>query len=488
MVELIRELVESGHAYVIEGEGVYFSVASYARVRRAVGPAARRPARERGRTGRGRRAEAQPGRLRAVEGREAGRARLGVARGVAGRPGWHIECSAMSLSILGEGFDLHGGGDDLVFPHHENERAQAEAAGHAFATHWIHSGMVMVGGEKMSKSLNNFTTLGDALDRYGAAAFRLAVLQVHYRSQMELTATELGAAAEGIQRVDNLRRRAAREGVAPGASRPGHGRPRSPPRWTTTSAPRPRWPRSSTPCAGPTPRSTPGPPTSPRRSSVRSRSCSGRSASRAGTAEAAADDDDEIDALVRERDAARAGARLRDRRPHPRRARAARRDDRGQRRRHDLAPLTWPRAARGRGSRIGISAASRSRGSTRCASCCGRADARCARCGSSSAASGAEEIARLAADAGARVRFVGAVQLEERARSEAPQGVLAFAAPVPAAAADDLIAAPDAFLVVIDGITDPGQPRRDPADGRDRRGHRPGAHRATAPPGSGRPC
>ena len=76
-----------------------------------------------------------------------------------GRPGWHIECSAMSLEILGEGFDLHGGGDDLVFPHHENERAQAEAAGHAFARHWIHSGMVEVGGEKMSKSLGNFTTL-----------------------------------------------------------------------------------------------------------------------------------------------------------------------------------------------------------------------------------------------------------------------------------------------------------------------------------------
>jgi len=122
----------------------------------------------------------------------------------------------MSLSILGEGFDLHGGGDDLVFPHHENERAQAEAAGHPFARHWIHGGMVMVGGEKMAKSLGNFTTLGDALDRYGAAAFRLAVLQVHYRSQMELTATELGAAAEGIQRVENLRRRAARDGVVPG--------------------------------------------------------------------------------------------------------------------------------------------------------------------------------------------------------------------------------------------------------------------------------
>jgi len=73
----------------------------------------------------------------------------------------------MSLGLLGEAFDLHGGGNDLVFPHHENERAQAEAAGHAFATHWIHSGMVMVGGEKMAKSLGNFTLLADAIDAHG---------------------------------------------------------------------------------------------------------------------------------------------------------------------------------------------------------------------------------------------------------------------------------------------------------------------------------
>ena len=125
-----------------------------------------------------------------------------------GRPGWHIECSAMSLEILGESFDLHGGGDDLVFPHHENERAQAEAAGHAFARHWIHSGMVEVGGEKMSKSLGNFTTLADAIDAHGARAFRLAVLQVHYRSQTELGPPEMAAAGEAVERLDALVRRA----------------------------------------------------------------------------------------------------------------------------------------------------------------------------------------------------------------------------------------------------------------------------------------
>src|SRR6478735_9509343 len=219
MVELIRELVEGGHAYVIEGEGVYFSVSSYAHYGELSG----------------RRLDDLLENAGArVEIDEQKRSPVDFALWKAakpgepdwdspwgrGRPGWHIECSAMSLSILGEGFDLHGGGDDLVFPHHENERAQAEAAGHAFATHWIHSGMVMVGGEKMSKSLHNFTTLGDALVRYGAGAFRLAVLQVHYRSQMELTPAELGAAAEGIQRVENLRRRAGRAHLPPTASDP----------------------------------------------------------------------------------------------------------------------------------------------------------------------------------------------------------------------------------------------------------------------------
>jgi cysteinyl-tRNA synthetase len=135
-----------------------------------------------------------------------------------GRPGWHIECSAMSLEILGESFDLHGGGDDLIFPHHENERAQAEAAGHPFARHWLHSGMVEIGGEKMSKSLNNFVTLADALDESGPRAFRLAVLQTHYRSKTELGPSELGAAAEAVDRLDAFARRARAAGIEPGAS------------------------------------------------------------------------------------------------------------------------------------------------------------------------------------------------------------------------------------------------------------------------------
>jgi cysteinyl-tRNA synthetase len=125
-----------------------------------------------------------------------------------GRPGWHIECSAMSLQLLGEAFDLHGGGDDLVFPHHENERAQAEAAGHPFARHWLHSAMVTIGGEKMSKSLGNFTTLADVLDRFDPRALRLRMLQTHYRVPTELGAEELEGAEQAIARFDAVVRRA----------------------------------------------------------------------------------------------------------------------------------------------------------------------------------------------------------------------------------------------------------------------------------------
>ena len=92
----------------------------------------------------------------------------------AGRPGWHTECVVMSLDLLGEGFDLHGGGQDLAFPHHENERAQAVALGRRFATHWVHNGFVEVGGEKMSKSLGNFTNLLDLIDDGRSARLPLA--------------------------------------------------------------------------------------------------------------------------------------------------------------------------------------------------------------------------------------------------------------------------------------------------------------------------
>jgi cysteinyl-tRNA synthetase len=116
----------------------------------------------------------------------------------AGRPGWHIECSAMVRDRLGETIDLHVGGSDLVFPHHENEIAQSEAAtGKPLANYWLHNGMVKVGGEKMSKSLGNFTTIRDLLEKVDSMAVRLFVLQGHYRKPLDFTDEALEAATNG---------------------------------------------------------------------------------------------------------------------------------------------------------------------------------------------------------------------------------------------------------------------------------------------------
>jgi cysteinyl-tRNA synthetase len=117
-----------------------------------------------------------------------------------GRPGWHIECSAMVREFLGETIDLHVGGNDLIFPHHENEIAQSEAAtGKPLAQYWLHNGMVKVGGEKMSKSLGNFTTIRDLLATVEPMAIRLLVLQGHYRKPLDFTETAITAATNGWQ-------------------------------------------------------------------------------------------------------------------------------------------------------------------------------------------------------------------------------------------------------------------------------------------------
>lgn len=125
-----------------------------------------------------------------------------------GRPGWHTECVVMSLDLLGEGFDLHGGGQDLAFPHHENERAQAVADGRRFASHWVHNGFVESGGEKMSKSLGNVTNLVDLLAQHDPRTYRMLVLQAHYRSPVEVTSVSLANAEAALGRLDNLVRRA----------------------------------------------------------------------------------------------------------------------------------------------------------------------------------------------------------------------------------------------------------------------------------------
>jgi cysteinyl-tRNA synthetase len=119
-----------------------------------------------------------------------------------GRPGWHIECSAMSWRYLGQNFDIHGGGADLIFPHHENERAQSCCAfpGSHFARVWLHNGMLQVNGEKMSKSVGNFFTLNDMLARAPAEAIRLLLLQSRYRAVLDFSETALQEARETLNR------------------------------------------------------------------------------------------------------------------------------------------------------------------------------------------------------------------------------------------------------------------------------------------------
>lgn len=122
-----------------------------------------------------------------------------------GRPGWHLECSVMSLKYLGEGFDIHGGGSDLIFPHHENEIAQAEAyTGSApFARYWIHNGFVTVNQEKMSKSLGNFFIVRDLLQEWAPEILRYFLLSTHYRSPLDFSPESLKSARKGYNRLAN---------------------------------------------------------------------------------------------------------------------------------------------------------------------------------------------------------------------------------------------------------------------------------------------
>jgi len=137
----------------------------------------------------------------------------------AGRPGWHIECSAMATGVLGENFDLHAGGEDLMFPHHENEIAQSESAsGKTFARHWMHVRFLLVEGKKMSKSLGNFYTLRDLLLKgHRASAIRYLLLSVPYRHQMNFTFEGLAGATNAIERLRTFHQRMLRGGFAAGA-------------------------------------------------------------------------------------------------------------------------------------------------------------------------------------------------------------------------------------------------------------------------------
>lgn len=132
-----------------------------------------------------------------------------------GRPGWHIECSAMASRYLGQGFDIHGGGTDLIFPHHENEIAQSEAAtGEVFARYWMHNGMLTLTGEKMAKSTGHLITLLDGLEKWDPMAVRLFYLRTHYRKPLDFSDAALADAEASLGRLKAYRRRT--EGLAEG--------------------------------------------------------------------------------------------------------------------------------------------------------------------------------------------------------------------------------------------------------------------------------
>jgi cysteinyl-tRNA synthetase len=203
MVELIDRLIGSGHAYVTD-DGVYFDVGRLPEYGQLSGQSLDS-------LRQGARVEVNENKRAPVDFALWKMARDGEPSWPAsfgdGRPGWHTECVVMSLALLGDDFDLHVGGQDLRFPHHENERAQALADGRAFARHWDHNGWVEVGGEKMSKSLFNFTTLAELLARTDQRAYRLLVLRSHYRSPIEVSESTIVQAERSLERLDALARR-----------------------------------------------------------------------------------------------------------------------------------------------------------------------------------------------------------------------------------------------------------------------------------------
>jgi cysteinyl-tRNA synthetase len=205
MVQLIADLVERGHAYEIS-DGVYLEVSTV----EGYGLLARQDLDS---LQAGARVEGNDEKRSPVDFVLWKKAKPGEPSWPSpwgdGRPGWHTECVVMSLGLLGEGFDLHGGGIDLRFPHHENERAQAVALGRTFARHWLHNGFVEVDGEKMSKSLGNFVNLPDLISSTDPRAYRLLVLRSHYRSPMEVTKDSIADARHAVARLDAFARRTA---------------------------------------------------------------------------------------------------------------------------------------------------------------------------------------------------------------------------------------------------------------------------------------
>ncbi len=204
MVELMQRLIDGGHAYAADGD-VYFDVRSFAEYGALSGQ---------------RLDDMQPAADSALEakrdvrdfalwkGAKPGEPQWSTPWGP-GRPGWHLECSAMAGRYLGAAFDIHGGGMDLLFPHHENEIAQSRAAGDEFAHYWMHNAWVTTSGEKMSKSLGNSLLVSEVVQRVRPVELRYYLGSAHYRSMLEFSDEAMGEAAAAYRRIEGFCRRAA---------------------------------------------------------------------------------------------------------------------------------------------------------------------------------------------------------------------------------------------------------------------------------------
>ncbi|HZE37475.1 MAG TPA: cysteine--tRNA ligase [Stackebrandtia sp.] len=204
MLELIAELIDKGHAYAADNGDVYFSVSSYPEY----GALSHRDPADMLSSADGDDTDKRDPRdfalWKAAKPGEPADSSWNTPYG-RGRPGWHLECSAMSRRYLGDAFDIHGGGTDIMFPHHENEIAQSRAAGLGFANYWVHNNMLNFSGTKMSKSLGNTMSV-DALGRRGfrPAEIRYYLLAPHYRSAFDYSDQALGEAAAGYHRLENF--------------------------------------------------------------------------------------------------------------------------------------------------------------------------------------------------------------------------------------------------------------------------------------------
>jgi cysteinyl-tRNA synthetase len=201
IIEMIKKLIDNGAAYNVDGN-VFYNVSSFKQYGKLSG-------KKIDELEVGARVEVMEEKQnpldfalwkKAKDGEPFWKSEWGI-----GRPGWHIECSAMSCTHLGETFDIHAGGNDLIFPHHENEIAQSEAAtGKPFVKYWLHFGFLNINKEKMSKSLGNFFTARDVLKSYSAEAIRLFFAQAHYRGPVDFSDDLLDSAEKGLEKLKNI--------------------------------------------------------------------------------------------------------------------------------------------------------------------------------------------------------------------------------------------------------------------------------------------